>query len=369
MGATEEEAFAKREEYKQQERTQAAIRANPTVKEYVDSWLPLTKAGIRENTHELHTIHAKHLCKVIGDLFVADVRPLDIKKVYSEEYGDKSHDYISHAKSVFVAIFESAVEDGLLRTNPAKTKTAKPHSGIHGSHRAITAEERALIESTTDHRMYAPAMIMLYAGLRPQEVKSLKIDRDVDFKAGVIHVREFVHMDGHNHYVTDDQGKTEKAIRDVPLFLPVREALQGVKGYLLSNGENVATRAAWSRGWRAYKNLIENKINGMKHALYGRLIKNHELPPWRTFDVTPYDLRHSFATWCRDNGVELHTCIEWMGHTDAQMILRIYDEVTDSRTKKEAERLEKMLLSMRNGMQTNDDPAQSLIDKGIADEG
>lgn len=64
---------------------------------------------------------------------------------------------------------------------------------------------------------------------------------------------------------------------------------------------------------------------------------------WITFDVTPYDLRHSFATFCRDQTppVEIHTVIKWMGHSDAQMILKVYDAVTDRREETEAERLKK----------------------------
>ena len=64
-----------------------------------------------------------------------------------------------------------------------------------------------------------------------------------------------------------------------------------------------------------------------------------EPAPWISFTVTPYDLRHSFITWCRDYGVELHTVVEWAGHSDSSMILKIYDEVSDGRSKSEAEKL------------------------------
>ena len=43
--------------------------------------------------------------------------------------------------------------------------------------------------------------------------------------------------------------------------------------------------------------------------------------------------------------------ISWMGHVDAQMILKIYDEVSDFRDQQEAEKLEKSLIRMQNGMQ------------------
>ena len=93
---------------------------------------------------------------------------------------------------------------------------------------------------------------------------------------------------------------------------------------------------------------MEEEINGMPHRWYGRtkehkaiLASGGKLPPWVTFDVTPYDLRHSFATMCRSlhPPIEMHTVIRWMGHSDATMILQIYDSVTDEREAAEAERL------------------------------
>jgi hypothetical protein len=43
-----------------------------------------------------------------------------------------------------------------------------------------------------------------------------------------------------------------------------------------------------------------------------------------------------------------------MGHADAKMILKIYDEVSEDRSKIEAEKLEKRLFGMQNGMQDAD---------------
>ena len=41
-------------------------------------------------------------------------------------------------------------------------------------------------------------MMMLYAGLRPQEAKALNIDKDVDFKRDIITVRSTAHIDPEN---------------------------------------------------------------------------------------------------------------------------------------------------------------------------
>ena len=93
---------------------------------------------------------------------------------------------------------------------------------------------------------------------------------------------------------------------------------------------------------------MEREINGVPHRWYGKtkehkriLAEGGTLPPWVSFTVTPYDLRHSFITMCRDMKppVEMNTLIKWTGHVDATMIMEIYDSVSDERDKSEAQRL------------------------------
>ena len=354
VGRTEDEAFAKREEYKIAEKRREAVRQNPTVAEYADSWLPVAKAGAKPKTVAMCKSNLVHLKSCIGDRFVRDVRPSDIKAVYSTCYLTASAEYIKHARATFRELFAAAVEDGIIQTNPVTADTAKPHRGTTGGHRAITPEERTLIETVAiDNPMHTAAIIMLYAGLRPQEIKALRME-DIDEQAGVIHVRHFVHTTPDYKYIESKSGKTEKAARDVPLFPPVIEAVRGKTGLILSNGKHLATVSQWQNAWNTYCHQIERHINGTTRGWYGRK-KEHRLagdslPPWKSFTVRPYDLRHSFASWCRDNGVELHTCVEWMGHTDATMILKIYDEVSSARSKTEADKLRKSVFGLSNGL-------------------
>lgn len=347
-GMTEEEALQKREDYKKEVVAEGYIRENPTVTQYAERWLNTAKAGLSMHTYNCKAIHIEHLCNCIGNLYLRSVRPSDIKKVYSEYYLSASDDYIKHARSLFIRIFQAAVDDGIIRTNPASSASAKPHKGTTGSHRSITPDERRIIETVaTDHPMHTAAIIMLYAGLRPQEVKALRME---DIDKHYIHVRNFVHVSGTNSYSVSEKGKTKKAARLVPLFPPVAEAIKGKKGLILSNAGEVASPTAWRRSWESYRNQIERHLNGMQKRWYGRtkehkaiLAEKKSLPPWKSFDVTPYDLRHSFATWCRDQTppVEMHTVVNWMGHKDATMILRIYDEVSAERDRTEADRIKK----------------------------
>jgi integrase len=205
-------------------------------------------------------------------------------------------------------------------------------------------------------------MAMLYAGLRPQEAKALDISRDVDFRRDIITVRQTAHTDPENgqKYAFTGEGKTERANRSIPLLQPLKTALQGRTGLLVTSAHGQPiTKTTWRVLWRSYVSCMEKAINGIERRWYGRTREHRaiitaggSLPPWIPFEVTPYDLRHSFATMCRSMRppIELHTVIKWMGHTDAKMLLQIYDSVTDERDTQEAERL-KNAFRCQNGSQ------------------
>lgn len=364
MGNTPDEALQAREDYKQLEKQGMYAHENITVREYCAKWLPISRPKVAKPTYIGLQIHLNNLCSVIGDELLREVVPLQIKNVYSTVYLDASESYIRAAKQLFCSLFDSAVSDGLILKNPAREKSAQPHHGETHGHRAITSQEREWINTLChNHRAFPAVITMLYEGIRPAEAKALNIDHAIDFLNGRVNVSEFAHMDGSNQYRIDKKGKTEKATRSIPLFAPVREALKGKHGLLVTtaHGKQI-TSTAWKAVYRSYCYEMEKAINGIDKRWYGRtkahkaiLASGGTLPPWISFTVKPYDLRHSFCTMCRDAGVELNTCVKWMGHVDAQMILKIYDEVSDFRDRNEAEKLDKTLLSMQNGMQPDSD--------------
>lgn len=360
MGWTEDEALRAREDYKQQEANRDLLKGRLTVAEFALPWLPRAHPTVAQSTYTGLAIHLQKLLDQIGDVQLSEVLPSQIQQVYTDRYKTASNKYISAAKQLYRALFDAAMADGYCRTNPARERAANPHRGTEGGHRAITPQEREWIETLcTDHRAHAAVMAMLYAGLRPQEMKAVNIDTDVDFEAETITLSRFAHLETPYTYALTEKGKTDNAARTIPLLPQFKTALQGKHGYLITDakGERVNVQA-WKCVWKSYVFHMEKAINGCEKRWYGRtrehkaiLAAGGKLPPWIPFTVVPYDLRHSFCTMCRDNGVELNTCIYWMGHADAKMILKIYDEVSDARTKNEAERLKKSLIGMQNGMQ------------------
>ena len=88
----------------------------------------------------------------------------------------------------------------------------------------------------------------------------------------------------------------------------VADALRGIDGYPLPSalGE---TGAGYKHAVRKFQDQIDS-------------------------ETTPYDMRHSFCTMCRDAGIDPKVLAEWMGHSDMSMIMKIYDHVTDERREK-----------------------------------
>lgn len=165
-----------------------------------------TRRVLGKNLHD----YAKQmdvLCEYIGNKQLRDVTPTDIKAVYVHYLG-YSESTIRCARILFSGLFDGAMADGYINRNPCKHESAKPHKGSVGTHRAIDTDQRVLILST-QHRLRAAVMAMLYAGLRRGEAMAIDIDRDIDFSAAIIHVREAVRFDSNQPIITTPKTEAE----------------------------------------------------------------------------------------------------------------------------------------------------------------
>lgn len=368
-GFTPEEAFAARDAYKAQQAE--GFSQYTTVAEYSLPWLKRNYPAVRSVTYSGLAVHLEHLLETVGNFRLSEVVPSNIKQVYTDHYTGLSNSYVKAARQLYCSLFDSAVADGLIRSNPARDKTAKPHKGSKPAERILSQQERYWIENLChDHRAFPVVMTMLYAGIRPQEAKAFNIDRDVDFINNIITIHQTAHIDPDNYlnYAFTDEGKTDNANRTIPLFPPLKEALQGKHGLLVTSaaGEPV-NKSTWRVLWRSYLTSMERAINGYPKCYYGRTrahkalkAEGKQLPEWIDFDIVPYTLRHAFCCMCRDTGVEINTCRKWMGHADATMILKVYDSVSEDRSKQERKKVENGILKVQNEVQEEITESESI---------
>lgn len=372
-GRSQTEALKARENYI--DLLKAGLKAESeglTVRKYSGTWLPVHKAGVKRNTYNAYASYIDRMNDVIGEKAIMHIVPTDIKAVYNQFIG-KSDSTIHKVKFLITSLFDSAVGDGYIRTNPCAEVT--PHKGTSGTHRAITDEERQIILDTKA-KFRLPVMVMLYAGLRRGEVLALT-DKDIDFKNHIIHVTEAISFE-HNQRV-EGAPKTKAGIREVPLFSRLEAELKGHKGYIAGRE---LTETGFVRAWEGYINTIERSLNGCQKRWYGRRAEDKAQNPeryaritaleresekliafgkveegkkkkaeaeslrlegWQSFTVRPHDLRHSFVTMLCDAKVEIDLAMKWVGHSDERMIRQIYDHITDYRTERAKQDVEMVI--------------------------
>ena len=372
-GATQSEAFAKRDAYidllKQGLRDEAE---GITVKEYSAKWLPTHRSDVSKNTYNTYAHYLDVANEIIGETIIRNVTPSDIRTVYNA-YSGKSQSSINKIAILMHSMFESAFHDGLSRDNPCD-EAEKP-TGKVGSHRALTPEEDELILKV-QHPLRNAILFMRYAGLRRGEVICLTYN-DVDFEKDIIHITKAVRFEGNKPIL--GLPKTQAGIRDVPLFSRLKSEIKGNYGHVIKND---ISQTCFKRAWESYINAVETYINGCQKRWYGRrkedklanpvkyrkiLMLEEEakrlkelgktaksakkydeaqrlrLENWKSFSIRPHDLRHSYVSMLCDANVEIDLAMIWVGHSDEKMIRHIYDHVSEYRKKKATADVEALL--------------------------
>ena len=382
-GATDDEALAAREEYIRQLSSGQLAPENVLFSDYATRWVQAYKSHLTDGPYNTHVRMCNRFIEHIGNLYVRDIKPTDISSFYQLFAGKSSSSIHSardtikgifraahrrhseadmcspeslRAASVNVAVlqikFRAALADGIIDKDP--TASVDPPRGTKGTHREITKEERALIHAT-DHRLRPAVLVMLYAGLRRGEAMALDIDRDVDFKAMSITVREAVRFDQQGRPLIV-RPKTAAGVRTVPMLQGLADELRGRHGLLCASADGaLMTENAWERAWESYLYALGEK----KHGCSRRWAKK----PWLPVEIRAHDLRHSYCTMLYDSNVDLKTAMLWMGHADQSMTMNIYTHLTETRRKDAENALraaQSSAFGSQNGSQKSIPPVNSL---------
>lgn len=152
-------------------------------------------------------------------------------------------------------------------------------------------------------------------------------------------MREGAHFEGNKPVISEGEGKTEAAIRTIPIFAPLMNAI--LSQSLPPRSEFVCcskhgaqiTETAFKAGWKSFLKTISNAASGDEKPF--RPGKRTDVQPTqKQIAIRTHDLRHTFCTFLYDAGVDLKTAQAIMGHANIEVTLRIYTHL--SREKQEA---------------------------------
>lgn len=280
---------------------QVAEERGRTFSEIADKWWEEAQPRLATQSLSAYRPALKRAVKEFGNIPIKDITPRDIDRymriLAGEELALKT---IANRRIVLNKVFSYAIVEGDITYNPC-TAVALP-SGLHKERRLAASDSDEQKIKTTDDPWLFP-QIAIYSGLRKGEILALKWS-DIDFTEDIIHVTKSVAHEGDKPYIK--LPKTDAGIRIVPLLAPLRAKLLKAKGkqtdYIISDtGATPLTKRRFETLYNNYKRNV-------------------------AITATAHQLRHSFATVAIENGVDMKSVSEILGHKQISTTLDIYTE-------------------------------------------
>ena len=275
-----------------------------TVNEVFDKWLAEQQGGRDPGTVAGYkALYNTHFREQLGHKKIKNLRHSDVVRRYTAMVVEDglSVSTVASLNSAVGQAFQMAVQDGLIRVNPAVGATKGLSALVKGETKvkdALTATQQsrllAFVASSLRFRRMLPLLVVLFGtGMRIAEALGLVVS-ECDFGTGMIHVvRQLRYRkddDSPAHYILKDYLKTTAGRRDIPMLSEVGQALHS----------QIALNA--SMGYPPFE------INGVSGFIF----------------FSPHTCRHSFATRLYENGVDPKTVQAVLGHKRYETSINTY---------------------------------------------
>lgn len=264
-----------------------------------------------------------------GEQFMADIKPYMIAR-FLESMSTSAHTTVSNQKTVINSIFRLWVQSPQWHGEINAAKEAKMPRGLKKGKRQPPTDEQVKI--VKEHYLdpdALPAVVFLCTGERRGEACGIQLN-DIDFDAGIIHIRRHVEHVGNKPYVRDG-AKTEAGVRDIPLLKMLREALEPLRSlppdtYILSGTKKPLTAAEYKRKWNSFwiKHGFGHKTEHMYNYKnrHGVTAQYHHTE--YSADVCAHQFRHEYVCMLAEAGIPETIAIQVVGHANMKMIHEVY---------------------------------------------
>ena len=299
------------------------LRPEMRFADWLDYWYEThCKPNIRTSTQSGYEDRIRlHIKPELGEIPLNRLTQNDLQQFYArlkksgrktrtEYYGEGLSDrMVRMCHATCRSALQRAVQDGLIRTNPAEGCKLPPKKAREMQVLARDELQRFLIQAQAEG-YYELFLLDLATGLRRGELLALQWN-DLDFETGVLTISKQVSLV--RGKIVMSVPKTKSSIRK--LVLPPA-VVQVLKEYRESNHSR----------WMFPSPVLEDMpLN--PGSVYDRLqlILEHA----NCKQVRFHDLRHTFATLALQNGMDVKTLSAMLGHVSAATTLDIYTHITD----------------------------------------
>lgn len=335
-----------------------ADKKHLTVNDMFDLWCQL-KRGIKDSTFKNYIYMYELFVKpAFGQNRITLVKKSDVRKFYNSLADGKILKIatIDNVHNVLHQVFQVAVDDGIIRTNPTD-KMLKELKMSHGFERekksALTIEQQKLffdymLSHPKDRHWYPIFYIMANTGMRVGEITGLRWN-DIDLDEGIIRVNHtlvyYNHRDEKGCYFSINTPKTKAGEREIPMTEGVKQAFIIEREY---QQEAEIENRSHIDGYDDFIFVnrfgdVQNQCNLNKAIRRMMRDCNDEILEKYGADSNPvllprfscHILRHTFATRLCESGVNLKVIQDVLGHADVSTTMDIYVDVTNALKKRE----------------------------------
>lgn len=298
------------------------IRPGMTFGEWLDFWYQnYSKPRIRPTTQACYEgkIYG-HIIPELGKIPLDQLAQKDLQQFYTrlkksgrlirtQQFGKGLSDaMVRGCHATCRAALEKAVQEGLLRSNPAVGCKLPPKRGREMQVLSPQELHRFLIQAQAEG-YYELFLMDLCTGLRRGELMALQWD-DLDFDTGVLTVKKQVYEVKGKLQLSIP--KTRASVRRLVLPPGVVEVLREYRSRVDSRWlfpSPVKEDAPISPG------VVRKRLQIILQRAGCKKIRFH-------------DLRHTFATLALENGMDVKTLSAMLGHVSAATTLDIYTHIT-----------------------------------------
>lgn len=317
-----------------------------TVSQWLDIWLEEYTGNLKPLTvSAYHTQCNNHIKPYIGAANLLSLTPAAVQKMYNSLYRkDKlSAKTVKNIHGVLHRALQQAVKIGYLRYNPADNCTL-PRVYRKEIKPLDEKQIKAFIDALDNERYKTLYLVTLFTGMRQGEVLGLQWSC-VDFENNLITVNKQLQREkkaNSKYYFAPLKNDKSRTIAPAPYVM------QLLKEQRLTQLEQKAKcGAAWGLGDKLNDNLVFTDEIG-KHLAAHTVYKHYKAIAEKIGvpDSRFHDLRHTYAVTALQNGDDVKTVQETLGHHTAAFTLDVYGHVTDKMKRESAERMERFIKSI-----------------------